>query len=114
MHFLRHPGGAASREEPMREVWGREFGDLSTVTVHVRRLREKFEDSPDAPPRPVNTVRGVGCRFDAARRTGRPPGALPGRVSRPAARPSRTPPSPRRSRPAAAIPAPRTTGARTR
>ena len=30
----------------MRDVWGWEFGDQSTVTVHVRRLREKIEDDP--------------------------------------------------------------------
>ncbi|MFF7996964.1 winged helix-turn-helix domain-containing protein [Streptomyces sp. NPDC007917] len=36
--FLQHPNRAYSREDLMREVWGRDFGDLSTVTVHVRRL----------------------------------------------------------------------------
>jgi DNA-binding response OmpR family regulator len=61
--FLRHPGRATSREELMRQVWGWEFGDLSTVTVHVRRLREKVEDDP-ARPRLINTVWGVGYRFD--------------------------------------------------
>ena len=61
--FLRHPGRAFSREELMREVWGWEFGDLSTVTVHVRRLREKVEDDP-ARPRLIQTVWGVGYRFD--------------------------------------------------
>ncbi|MDX6363098.1 MAG: two-component system, OmpR family, response regulator ResD, partial [Streptomyces sp.] len=39
--LLRHPGRAFGREELMREVWGWDFGDLSTVTVHVRRLRGK-------------------------------------------------------------------------
>jgi DNA-binding response OmpR family regulator len=52
------------REELMRRVWGWEFGDLSTVTVHVRRLREKVEDDP-ARPRLISTVWGVGYRFDA-------------------------------------------------
>ncbi|WP_050374122.1 response regulator transcription factor [Streptomyces acidiscabies] len=61
--FLRHPGRATSREDLMREVWGWEFGDLSTVTVHVRRLREKVEDDP-AEPRLISTVWGVGYRFD--------------------------------------------------
>lgn len=41
-----------------------QFGDLSTVTVHVRRLRGKIEDDP-ARPRLINTVWGVGYRFDA-------------------------------------------------
>lgn len=61
--FLRNPGRAAGREELMRRVWGWEFGDLSTVTVHVRRLREKVEDDP-AHPRLISTVWGVGYRFD--------------------------------------------------
>ncbi|MFJ6075613.1 response regulator transcription factor [Streptomyces sp. NPDC093065] len=65
--FLRHPGRAFSREELMREVWGWDFGDLSTVTVHVRRLRGKVEDDP-ARPRLIQTVWGVGYRFDAAGR----------------------------------------------
>ncbi|MEU1598866.1 response regulator transcription factor [Streptomyces sp. NPDC005708] len=62
-YFLRNPGRATSREELMRRVWGWEFGDLSTVTVHVRRLREKVEDDP-AHPRLISTVWGVGYRFD--------------------------------------------------
>ncbi|WP_409468932.1 response regulator transcription factor [Streptomyces sp. HC307] len=63
--FLRHPGRAFGREELMREVWGWDFGDLSTVTVHVRRLRGKVEDDP-ARPRFIQTVWGVGYRFDSA------------------------------------------------
>ncbi|MFI2431391.1 response regulator transcription factor [Streptomyces sp. NPDC018693] len=61
--FLSHPGRAYSREDLMREVWGWDFGDLSTVTVHVRRLRGKVEDDP-ARPRLIQTVWGVGYRFD--------------------------------------------------
>ncbi|MCX5381519.1 response regulator transcription factor [Streptomyces sp. NBC_00091] len=64
-HFLRHPGRAHGREELMREVWGWDFGDLSTVTVHVRRLRAKVEEDPGR-PRLIQTVWGVGYRFDAA------------------------------------------------
>lgn len=67
--FLRDPGRATSREELMRRVWGWEFGDLSTVTVHVRRLREKIEDDP-ARPRLINTVWGVGYRFDVPEANG--------------------------------------------
>ncbi|MGW5348157.1 response regulator [Streptomyces sp. HUAS TT3] len=63
-HFLARPGRAHGREELMREVWGWDFGDLSTVTVHVRRLRAKIEDDPAA-PRLIRTVWGVGYRFDA-------------------------------------------------
>jgi DNA-binding response OmpR family regulator len=61
--FLRHPGRAFGREDLMREVWGWDFGDLSTVTVHIRRLRGKVEDDP-ARPRLIQTVWGVGYRFD--------------------------------------------------
>ncbi|MGW7065253.1 response regulator transcription factor [Streptomyces sp. NPDC054855] len=61
--LLRHPGQAFGREELMREVWGWEFGDLSTVTVHVRRLRGKVEDDP-ARPRLIQTVWGLGYRLD--------------------------------------------------
>ncbi|MFB6523804.1 response regulator [Streptomyces sp. NPDC056401] len=62
-HFLRHPGQAHGREELMREVWGWDFGDLSTVTVHVRRLRAKVEEDPGR-PKLIQTVWGVGYRFE--------------------------------------------------
>lgn len=63
VHLLRHPGRAFSREDLLRDVWGWEFGDLSTVTVHVRRLRGKVEADPASPQRLV-TVWGVGYRWD--------------------------------------------------
>lgn len=62
-HFLRHPGQAHGREDLMREVWGWDFGDLSTVTVHVRRLRAKVEEDPGR-PKLIQTVWGVGYRFE--------------------------------------------------
>lgn len=58
-HFLKHPGQAFSREQLLRSVWHWEFGDLSTVTVTVRRVREKIEDKPTEPTVLV-TVWGVG------------------------------------------------------
>ncbi|PZS31166.1 MAG: DNA-binding response regulator [Pseudonocardiales bacterium] len=61
--LLGHPGRAFGRAELLDQVWGWTFGDQSTVTVHVRRLREKVEDDPAAPKRIV-TVWGVGYRFD--------------------------------------------------
>ncbi|QXE34115.1 response regulator transcription factor [Streptomyces sp. GMY02] len=73
-HLMRHPGRAIDRETLMREVWGWDFGDLSTVTVHVRRLRGKIEDDP-AKPRLIQTVWGVGYRFDTPPATDPPPGA---------------------------------------
>ncbi|MGC0337075.1 response regulator transcription factor [Streptomyces sp. SLBN-8D4] len=67
--FLRHPGRVFGREDLMREVWGWDFGDLSTVTVHVRRLRGKVEDDP-ARPRLIQTVWGVGYRFEGVAERG--------------------------------------------
>jgi two-component system, OmpR family, response regulator VicR len=58
-----HPRHVFSREQLMSRVWGYDDGlDTGTVTVHVRRLREKVEDDPAA-PRHVETVWGVGYRF---------------------------------------------------
>jgi DNA-binding response OmpR family regulator len=51
------------REELLEHVWGYTYGDSATVTVHVRRLREKLEPEPSV-PRHLNTVRGVGYRWD--------------------------------------------------
>ena len=44
-----HAGQTFSKEELLRRVWGWDFGDTSTVTVHVRRLREKLEADPSDP-----------------------------------------------------------------
>src|SRR5579862_1527587 len=62
-HFMRNPRRAFRREQLLEEVWGFSYGDTSTVTVHVRRLREKIEDDPSAPAH-VTTVWGVGYRFE--------------------------------------------------
>jgi DNA-binding response OmpR family regulator len=62
-HLMRHPRRAFRREELLEEVWGFSYGDTSTVTVHVRRLREKIEPDPSR-PRHVTTVWGVGYRFE--------------------------------------------------
>ena len=62
--FLKHPNHVFSREQLLKEVWRWDFGDLSTVTVHVRRLREKIEDDPTK-PRHLTTVWAVGYRMSA-------------------------------------------------
>ncbi len=62
VHFMTNPGRAYRREELLEAVWGWRFGDTSTVTVHLRRLREKIEPDASA-PRHLLTVRGVGYRF---------------------------------------------------
>ena len=61
--LVRHPGQAFGRPELLERVWGWSFGDSSTVTVHVRRLREKVEADPTEPRR-ISTVWGVGYRYD--------------------------------------------------
>jgi DNA-binding response OmpR family regulator len=63
--FVSHPGRVFTRSELMSAVWGWEYGDESTVTVHVRRLREKVEVDASSPARLV-TVFGVGYRWDSA------------------------------------------------
>jgi two-component system response regulator ResD len=58
-----HPRRVFSRDQLMSRVWGYEAAyDTGTVTVHVRRLREKLEDDPSK-PRLLETVWGVGYRF---------------------------------------------------
>ncbi|HEX4102619.1 MAG: response regulator transcription factor [Pseudonocardiaceae bacterium] len=63
--LIQHPGRAFTRSELLEQVWGWSFGDHSTVTVHVRRLREKVEADPTVPRR-IATVWGVGYRYDRA------------------------------------------------
>jgi DNA-binding response OmpR family regulator len=66
MFLMSHPGEAFTREQLLEKVWGWDFGDQSTVTVHVRRLREKVEGTPAKPERIV-TVWGVGYRYEQHR-----------------------------------------------
>jgi DNA-binding response OmpR family regulator len=61
--LVRHPRQAFRREEILDHVWGYRYGDTSTVTVHVRRLREKIEPDPANPVR-IATVWGVGYRWE--------------------------------------------------
>jgi len=64
LHLASSPGTVFSRDQLMTAVWGHDFyTDTSTVTVHVRRLRQKLERDPAAPEF-VQTVWGVGYRFD--------------------------------------------------
>ena len=63
-YFMRNAGRVLSRPEIIREVWETEYiGDTRTLTVHVRWLREKIEEDPDAPCL-LRTVRGMGYRFE--------------------------------------------------
>jgi DNA-binding response OmpR family regulator len=62
--FARHPEQVFTREQLLNQVWGYEFyGDESTVTVHIRRLREKIETDP-ANPVYIKTVWGLGYKFE--------------------------------------------------
>ena len=63
LFLARHPGQVFSRNQLMDAVWQYSFyTDTSTVTVHIRRLRTKLERDP-AVPRHIQTVWGVGYRF---------------------------------------------------
>ncbi len=63
LEFLaEHPWQSFKSEELHREVWGSDYGDLSTVAVHVQRLRKKIEEDPSK-PRWIRTVLGSGYRF---------------------------------------------------
>ena len=61
--LVLHPGKVYSRESLLKLVWGADYpGDVRTVDVHIRRLREKIEESP-SDPRYVHTKWGVGYYF---------------------------------------------------
>jgi DNA-binding response OmpR family regulator len=60
--FAEHPRQVLGREQLFELLWG-SWGDRSTVSVYVRKLREKLERDP-AHPRLLVTVWGVGYRFD--------------------------------------------------
>jgi two-component system alkaline phosphatase synthesis response regulator PhoP len=63
-YFLAHAGQALDRKRLLDEVWGAdEFPTTRTIDMHVLKLRKKLEDDPEA-PRLIQTVHGVGYRFD--------------------------------------------------
>jgi DNA-binding response OmpR family regulator len=61
--LMSQPGIALKRAQLLEQVWGWTFGDQSTITVHIRRLREKIEKDPAAPSR-IHTVWGIGYRYE--------------------------------------------------
>ena len=62
-HLASHPKQVFTRDQLMDVVWGYDFiADTSTVTVHIRRLREKIEADPSQ-PRYILTIWGVGYRW---------------------------------------------------
>jgi DNA-binding response OmpR family regulator len=64
--LAEHPRQVFSRDHLFERIWG-DYGDQSTVWVHIRRLREKIEVDP-AQPRYIVTVWGVGYRFEGVPR----------------------------------------------
>jgi len=61
--FMSNIGRALSRNEIFNSVWGKNyFGDLKTLDVYIRRIREKIEDNPSE-PRFIETVWGYGYRW---------------------------------------------------
>ena len=64
--LAEHPRQAFTREQLFARFWG-EFGDRHTVTVHIRRIREKIERDPSQPDY-ITTIWGVGYRFEGVRR----------------------------------------------
>ncbi|KMJ57629.1 transcriptional regulator [Bacillus sp. LL01] len=61
--FMRNPNHILSKETLFNKVWGEEFyGADNTLMVHIRRLREKIEDTPSKPTH-IITVKGLGYRF---------------------------------------------------
>lgn len=68
LFLLKNPDRVVSRDEMLREVWGWSAGDASTVTVHIRRLREKLEADPRDPVY-LRTEWGSGYRFTPSGRS---------------------------------------------
>jgi DNA-binding response OmpR family regulator len=61
--MAHHPNQVFTREQLFNQIWGfDEFGDINTVTVHIRKIREKIEDNPSEPLY-IKTVWGVGYKF---------------------------------------------------
>jgi two-component system response regulator ResD len=63
VYLAARPRQAVSRDELLENVWGFTYGDTATVTVHVRRIREKIEANPSE-PRHLVTVWSVGYRWE--------------------------------------------------
>jgi DNA-binding response OmpR family regulator len=61
--LVANAGVAMSPERIYREIWAQEYGDVTTVSVHIRRLRKKIESDP-LRPKYIETIRGAGYRFN--------------------------------------------------
>lgn len=67
-YLAQNPNIVFSREKIFNKIWGyNDFGDINTVTVHVRKIREKIEENPSN-PRFIKTVWGVGYKFEGGQK----------------------------------------------
>ena len=63
--LAENPNHVFTKEELLREIWDMEsIGDIATVTVHIKKIREKIEFNT-AKPQYIETIWGVGYRFKA-------------------------------------------------
>ena len=61
--MAEHPNHVFSKEELFKSVWDMEaLGDIATVTVHIKKIREKIEDDASN-PQYIETIWGIGYRF---------------------------------------------------
>lgn len=63
IYLVRHPGEPQSQEALYQRVWERQYGDISTVAVHIQRIRKKVEKD-SARPKWIKTSHGRGYYFD--------------------------------------------------
>jgi DNA-binding response OmpR family regulator len=63
LYLARSAGQPRGQDVIYREVWGKEYGDISTVAVHIQRIRKKIEEDP-AHPRWIKTAHGRGYFLD--------------------------------------------------
>ncbi|GAA0180522.1 response regulator transcription factor [Clostridium sediminicola] len=63
-YMAHNPNRVFTMEQIFNQIWGfEEYGDITTVRVHIRKIREKIEDNPSEPVY-IKTVWGVGYKFD--------------------------------------------------
>ena len=61
--LAQNPNHVYSKEELFKEIWEMDsIGDIATVTVHIKKIREKIEESTSN-PQYIETIWGVGYRF---------------------------------------------------
>lgn len=64
LFLASNPNRVFTKEELFEKIWGMESqGDVATVTVHIRKIREKIEENPSN-PKYIETIWGVGYRFE--------------------------------------------------